>query len=114
MLIRLKCFLMLLALCDFAFSAEPIKPTKVLRPFEEDGMENFTQWLKKTGRDDPQQVFRLEKGVLRCGDEDHGYVATKETYRDYHLHVEYRWGRRNESYETVRNAGVLLHGVGPD
>lgn len=93
---------------------EPRTPTEVLRPFDQMDLGSFSTWLKKTGREDPEHVFRLENGVLRCGDEDMGYVATREAYKDFHLSVEYRWGRKNPNDKYVRNSGVLLHGVGPD
>jgi hypothetical protein len=93
---------------------EARSPEGVERPFTEPGLDGFTKWLKKTGHDDPQGVFRLEDGVLRCGDEDMGYVATKRSYRDYHLSVEYRWGRKRAQPTSVRNTGVLLNAIGPD
>lgn len=92
----------------------PTTPAGVIRPLESNDLAGFTRWLKTTGREDPQRVFRVEKGVLRCGDEDLGYVATRNAYRDYHLSVEFRWGRKNPQDKYVRNSGVLLHGVGPD
>jgi hypothetical protein len=87
-------------------------PEGVVRPFSEPGLAAFTKWLTKTKHEDPQGVFRLEDGVLRCGDEDMGYVATNQPYRDYHLSVEYRWGRKRAQPTSVRNSGVLLHGTG--
>lgn len=89
-------------------------PTEVLRPFEQDDLRHFTTWLKTSGTDDPQHVFQMKNGILRCGDEDLGYVATKVSYRDYHLRVDYRWGRKNPQDKYVRNSGVLLHGTGRD
>ena len=97
-----------------AAADEPRPPEGVVRPFDGPGLANFTKWLKTTGHEDPQGVFRLEEGVLRCGDEDMGYVATRAPYRDYHLSVEYRWGRKRAKPTSVRNSGVLLHGIGPD
>ena len=93
---------------------EPIVPTETIRPLAHPDLGRFTTWLKKSGRDDPDRVFQWQDGVLRCGDEDLGYVATRDAYRDYHLSVEYKWGRRNPNDKYVRNSGVLLHGVGPD
>ena len=108
----------LLSLCCAAADAkaadDAITPAGVIRPFDQKDLGAFTTWLKKTGPDDPKHVFRLEDGVLRCGDEGMGYVATRQAYKDYHLSVEYRWGRRNPNDKYVRNSGVLLHGVGPD
>lgn len=102
-----------------AVSADPVEdapqtPTQVIRPFEQKDLGSFTTWLKKSGRDDPQHVFQLKDGVLRCGDEDMGYVATRTAYKDFHLSVDYRWGRKNPNDKYVRNSGILLHGVGPD
>src|SRR5688572_14165201 len=103
-----------LALFNCAVADEPKIPNEVIRPFDQRDLGSFSTWLKKTGREDPEHVFRLDNGVLRCGDEDMGYVATKDAYKDYHLSVEYRWGRKNPNDMYVRNSGVLLHGIGPD
>lgn len=103
-----------LTLINRVTADEPRTPMEVIRPLDQKDLRSFSVWLKKNGRDDPDRVFRLEDGVLRCGDEDLGYVATRESYKDFHLSVEYRWGRKNPNDKYVRNSGVLLHGVGPD
>ena len=96
------------------FASDDATPGSIIRPLSQPDLGMFTTWLKKTGHDDPDKVFRLENGVLRCGDEDMGYVATKQSFRDYHLSVEYKWGRKNPTDKYVRNSGILLNGVGPD
>ena len=112
-LIRSALLVALLGSCGTAAADEAIVPPGVVRPLAEPGLAAFTKWLKGTQHEDPQGVFRLEDGVLRCGDEDMGYVATKQAYRDYRLSVEYRWGRKRAKPTSVRNSGVLLHGTGP-
>ena len=102
------------AATSVATAEEAKAPDDVIRPLAQPDLSHFTLWLKKTGHDDPDKVFRLENGILRCGDEDMGYVATRQAYRDYHLSVEYKWGRKNPTDKYVRNSGVLLNGVGPD
>jgi hypothetical protein len=94
--------------------AKPIAPREVIRPFNGKDFSGLYTWLKKTGREDPDRVFRVVDGTLRCGTEDMGYIATQDAYQDYHLVVEYKWGQRNPEYTSVRNSGVLLNGVGPD
>ncbi len=89
-------------------------PIELIRPLDQKDLAGFTKWLKKTNNKDPQKVFRLENGVLRCGAEDFGYVATLKPYKDYHLKVEYKWGEKNPNDKYVRNSGILLHGTGPD
>jgi hypothetical protein len=95
-------------------SASPVTPREVIRPFNGRDFGGLSTWLKKTGREDPQHVFRVEGGMIRCGAEDMGYIATQDAYQDFHLLIEYKWGERNRDSKYVRNSGVLLHGVGPD
>jgi hypothetical protein len=52
--------------------------------------------------------------VLHISGDGFGYVATDQAYRDYHLTVEYKWGKRTDGGKYVRNSGILLHAVGPD
>jgi hypothetical protein len=116
-----KCFLLvstsltvIMALPFNGFAADPKIPTQVIRPFDQKDLKGFSTWLKKTQGADPQNVFTLKDGVLRCGDEDMGYLSTTDAYKDYHFKIEYRWGRKNPNDKNVRNSGVLLHGTGPD
>ena len=113
----IKSFLLLAVIMTLpfnGFAADTKTPTQVMRPFEQKDLKGFSTWLKKTQGADPQNVFTLKDGVLRCGDEDMGYLSTKDAYKDYHLKIEYLWGRKNPNDKNVRNSGVLLHGTGPD
>jgi len=84
-------------------------------PFRFNGkdLDGFTTWLKESGREDPHRVFHVEDSAIRIGG-GYGYLATKREYRDYHLIVEYRWGKETDGGESVRNSGILLHATGPD
>lgn len=93
--------------------AEPIRPTRVIRPLNGRDLSGFTTWLKATGHRDPDGVFSAEDGMIHVSGEGAGYLATRQAYRDYHLHVEYRWGKKTDGSKYVRNSGVLLHGTGP-
>ncbi len=93
-------------------ASDPIAPTKELRPFDTGDSGQFETWLKETGRNDPQGVFELSKGVLHISGIDRGYLATRKAFRDYHLSVEYKWGTRTDGGKYVRNSGVLLNGTG--
>ena len=59
-------------------------------------------------------MFAVRDGVLHISGDGFGYVATTKEYRDYHLIVEYKWGRRTDGGKYVRNSGILLHATGPD
>jgi hypothetical protein len=92
---------------------QPITPTKTFQLFNGTDLAGWEVWLKKTGLKDPDQVFSVEENMIRAGDGDHGYLATKQVYKDYHLSLEFKWGRKNPNDKYVRNSGVLLNGVGP-
>jgi len=92
----------------------PVKPTGVVRLFNGRDLAGLSTWLKGTGKDDPRGVFRVADGLLHVSGAGHGYVATDRPYRDYHLTVEYRWGKGTDGGDSVRNSGVLLHATGPD
>lgn len=57
---------------------------------------------------DVNDVWQIRRGVLYCAGKPNGYIRTENKYKDYYLHVEWRWP------ETPTNSGVLLHAKGPD
>lgn len=96
-------------------SSGPISPTdKVIRLFNGKDLDGLYTWLKESGRDDPKRVFSVEDGTIHVSGRGMGYIATEKSYKDYHLVVEYKWGKRADGSGYVRNAGVLLHGTGAD
>ena len=54
--------------------------------------------------------------AIRISGERWGGLVTRETYRDYRLVVEFRWGLATwgERRNAARDSGVLVHGQGPD
>lgn len=94
--------------------AQPIAPKETIKLFNGKDLAGLTTWLKDSKRDDPKKVFTVKDGVLHLSGEGFGYVATEKEYQDYHLTVEYKWGKRTDGGKFVRNSGVLLHATGPD
>jgi Domain of Unknown Function (DUF1080) len=45
-----------------------------------------------------------------------GYIATEEEYGDYHLRMQYRWGKKKfkPRYNMKRDAGLYYHLIGKD
>lgn len=46
-----------------------------------------------------------------------GYLVTRESFRDFHLVVEWRWGQTNRYSERVgkaRDSGIFVHVTGPE
>jgi hypothetical protein len=108
-----------LSICAVAIHGEekppaPVTPTGVIKLFNGKDLSGLYSWLKTTKREDPNKVFSVVDGMIRASGEDNGYLATEKAYQDYHLIVEYKWGKRPEKAKYVRNSGILLHGTGPD
>jgi hypothetical protein len=92
----------------------PVTPNEIIRLFNGKDLTGLSPWLQDTKREDPRRVFRVTDGLLHITGDGFGYVATEREYRDYHLVVEYKWGRRTDGSKFVRNSGLLLHAIGPD
>lgn len=107
--------------------------TDGVRPSEGEGwkplfngrdLEGWYTWLPSTGKNaDPQGVFKAENGILHILDvpvtgqvQEFGYLATTETYKNFRLRFEYRWGSKRFKPRDAakRDSGVLYHVVGPD
>jgi hypothetical protein len=94
--------------------AEPVSPAEVVRLFDGHDLTGLSTWLEDTKHTDPRRVFRVTDGLLHITGDGFGYLATKNEYRDYHLVVEYKWGKRTDGGKFVRNSGILLNAIGPD
>jgi len=106
----------LLALPGSVFG-EAISPTAPIPLFTDADRASFYTFLRDLGRDaDPEQVFRIEDGVLRISGAMWGCVTSQAEYRDYRLVAEYRWGEQTHGSrrERARDSGILIHSRGND
>lgn len=86
---------------------------RIIRPFDGQGLAGFTKWLQDSKHEDPQSDYRVTDKMIHIGGRGMGYLATNDSYRDYHLSVECKWGDRMDGSKYVRNSGILLHATGP-
>ena len=115
MKIRMFCGLLLSILGPAAFAQDAVEPPKeVVQLFKGEDLAGWTTWLKDSKQDDPGKVFTVKKDVLHVSGDGFGYIATTKAYRDYHLTLEYQWGKKTDGGKYVRNSGILLHATGPD
>jgi len=77
-------------------------------------LTGLSPWLRTTRHQDPRRVFTVTNGMIHVSGDGFGYLATADAWRDYHLTVEYKWGKRTDGGKYVRNSGILLHATGPD
>lgn len=78
--------------------------------FNKKNLDGWSSFLPSKGvNSDPDSVFRVKDGVLHISGEEFGYLATTETFSDFHLVTEFKWGeekhppRENEK----RDSGIL-------
>ena len=77
----------------------------------------FYSYLREFGADnDPDHVFPLTNGVLHITGQHYGYLATKQSYENYRLVAEFRWGEKTwpPRLTNACDSGVLVHTVGAD
>jgi hypothetical protein len=93
---------------------DALAPKGTIKLWNGKDLTGLTTWLKGTKHDDPRKVFSVKDGVIHVSGDGFGYLATDKEYRDYHLTVEYKWGKKTDGGKYVRNSGILLNAIGPD
>jgi len=120
---RVLPLLLLLPLASSAGSGAEmaLQPRETIRLFDGKSLAPFYTWLVDTHREDPLRVFTVVDQVdgapaIRVSGERWGGLVTRETYRDYRLVVEFRWGLATwgNRKDAARDSGILIHGQGPD
>src|SRR3954466_6997277 len=77
------------------------------------GFYTFTRFHKY---EDPDGVFRVVDGMVRVSGGEFGGFATRESFSNYHLIVDWRWSGATcpPRRWRARNSGVMVHCSGPD
>lgn len=93
-----------------------VTPRKAIVLFNGKDLTNFYHYTRESKLEDPNKVFTVANGILRISGQEWGGITTRESYRDYRLVVEWRWGSKgwNEREKKARDSGILIHGTGPD
>ncbi len=81
------------------------------RPFKEKEVVGLNK--------DPKQVYTVVsvdgQPAIRISGEIFGALTSKEEYENYHLKLEFKWGKKKwpPRAKMVRDSGLLYHCVGP-
>ncbi len=98
----------LLALgAGLADDAAPVTPTETIELFNGENLDGWKLFLPDANAD-PANTWSVADGKIVCAGQPVGYMRTTTQYRDYRLHVEWRWSG------NPGNCGVLLHVNGED
>ena len=98
-------------------SIKSIKPTTgPIVLFDGKTLGDCYTWLQDSKLSDPRQVFRVDNGMLHITGDGFGSLITNDSYRDYHLVLEYRWGEKTwrDRKNAARDSGLLIHSNGVD
>lgn len=94
-----------------------IAPKKdVIKLFNGKDLTGLYTHLKDTLKNDPRHVFSVEDGMLHISGDGLGGIITRNSYRDYHLVCEFKWGGKtwHDRKQSTRDSGILVHCNGPD
>ena len=115
------------AVPDFAKRLPEFKSGEPIFAFNGKNLDGWYTFLHDEKYEDPNKVFSVQDGMLRISGQGFGGITTKQTFKDYHLVTEWKWGEKtwdvpNPKKEgaffrraaAARDAGILVHGVGED
>lgn len=94
-------------------SAQKIPPHKrAVILFDGKDLNNFDTFLKAEGlNSDPNHVFTVEHGMVHISGKEYGYIITKQSYHDFYLRAEFKWGEGTYMDRTgkARDSGILYN-----
>jgi hypothetical protein len=85
----------------------PIAPAQRVELFDGKSLSGWAFTSKDTNAV-AASIWSVTNGVIACEGKPYGYARTVQTYRDYQLHLEWRWP------DGPGNSGVFLHVNPPD
>ncbi len=104
-------------ICTAGAQEKAIVPTEVIALFNGRDLSPFVVWLPATGgHADPDRVFSVVDNIdgapaIRSSGQHFGGLISRQSFRDYRLVVEYRWGliTWKPRMDRARDNGILLH-----
>lgn len=80
--------------------------------FDGHNLDAFDTFLKTKGlNSDPDHVFKVENGVVHISGKEMGYIVTRQSFHDYYLRAEFKWGKGTylERAGQARDSGILYN-----
>ena len=87
-----------------------------IKLFNGRNIEGMYTWIRGTTYSDPNKVFTVKDGMIHISGNGYGGLITNQSYRDYHLILEFKWGEKTwgNRVDRTRDSGLLLHCWGPN
>lgn len=112
---RLTTLLLAPLLLSRAWSATPVtEKINILDLMKKGGVEYHIN-PDQDFADPPTEIFQIKGDELHISGRGYGYMVTKESYKDYHLVVDFKWGPKTwgKRADRSRDNGILVHSYGP-
>ena len=100
-----------------ASADDAIEPKdQVITLFNGRDLTGLYTWIVDTKYEDPRKVFTVHDGLLHVSGDGYGYVTTRDTYKNYRLIADFKWGPRTWGgrKDRTKDSGILVHCTGPD
>jgi hypothetical protein len=114
----MKCklhFLLLVIFSTFFAATSFAQEFKAL--FNGKDLSGWYSFLKNKGKNnDSNQVFTVNRGLLKITGQDFGYIVTEKSFTNFHLVVEFKWGEKKypPRENAVRDNGICYYVVATD
>ena len=98
--------------CPVSFRNIWIREINVIRLFNQENLHGWYTYLDSLGiNNDPENIFSVEKNILRIDGKRLGYICTEKSYSNYYLKVVFKWGEKRypPRENDKRDSGILYH-----
>ncbi len=111
----MRCFLFILGLQAAWVVAQPVTKSINVLDLMRAGDVEYHIDQRQDFKDPPEQVFQLKGDELHISGRGYGYMVTKQSYADYHLVLDFKWGAKTwgKRADRARDNGILVHAHGP-
>jgi Domain of Unknown Function (DUF1080) len=111
--LTLASLLLLSLIAVLSAHAQKIPPHKAaIVLFNGHDLSNFDTFIRGNGlNSDPGHIFQVEKGVIHISGNGFGYIITRDTYKDFYLRADFKWGEGTflERKGQARDSGILFN-----
>lgn len=116
---NLTAIFIIIALTISASYAQTIQSPKhkPIQLFNGNDLSGWYTFIQDRGRNtDPKKVFTVKDALIHISGEEWGCITTENEYENYHIVLEFKWGKKTHSprKERTRDSGLLLHSKGED
>jgi hypothetical protein len=98
-------------------AAKAQSSSRVIQLFNGKNLDGWYTFVPGEGKNqDSRGIFKVENGLIHVSGEKFAFISTEKEYDNYRLSVDFKWGQKKwpPRENTVRDAGILYHCVGPD